>query len=186
MPNPNSPQLISATVTYPNNKGNSIVSAVVASPTTPASAPSGAAVGLKWYVQPSNTQSAQTMNPPPVVEVVDANGVAVQNDFSTVQLTLNAGNGATLAGSCLGKENFGYVTFTGCSINKAGGPYTLTATDTSITGNPSATSAGFSVTVGPPSQLVFSRVPAGASGRHCVHDPAHRDGAGRRWKHRHL
>ena len=160
----NSPQLISATVTYPNNKGNSIVSTVVASPTTPASAPSGAAVGLKWYVQPSNTQSAQTMNPPPVVEVVDANGVAVQNDFSTVQLTLNASNGATLAGSCLGKENFGYVTFTGCSINKAGGPYTLTATDTSITGNPTATSGAFSVTVGPPSQLVFSRVPAGASG----------------------
>ena len=119
--NQSAPQLISATVTYPSG-GSSVVTTVVNNPASPTPPTAGAATQLSFYTQPGGAQSAQNLAPQPVVEVEDANGVAVQSDLSDVVLSLTTAsggavtNGATLSG-CVGHENFGYVTFAGCNVN---------------------------------------------------------------------
>ena len=159
--NPNLPQLVSATVTYPTGK-TSIVSAVVNNPTAPPPPPAGDASTLAFYTQPGGATSGQNLSPQPVVEVLDAGGNVVTTDLSQVVLTLNATNGASLSSSCTGSENFGIVTFTGCNV-KLDGTYTITATDSSLTGV-QVTSNPFTVSVGPASQIQFTQQPGNATG----------------------
>ena len=122
--NQSAPQLISATVTYPSG-GSSVVTAVVNNPASPTPPAVGAAAKLFFYTQPGGALSAQNLAPQPVVEVEDAQGTAVTTDLSDVVLSLTTANGGavpsgtTLSG-CVGSENGGYVTFTGCNVNKIG------------------------------------------------------------------
>ncbi len=158
----NSPQLITATVTYPSG-GSSPVTAVVDNPTPPAPPPAGDADHLFFYTQPGNAVSGANLSPQPVVEVLDNQNNVVTTDLSDVVLTLNATNGATLSSSCTGSEFYGVVTFRNCSVLKAtpaGQTYTITATDATLP-NPSLTSNPFTVSVGPPSQLIFTQQPGG-------------------------
>ena len=71
----------------------------------------------------------------PIIEVEDANGVAVTSDLSPVTMSLVDLNGAqgTLSG-CQGNEVLAVVTFTGCTVSSGGsGQYELIATDGSLT-----------------------------------------------------
>ena len=115
----NSPQLISATLTYPSG-GSSVVTAVVDNPTPPTPPSAGDASQLVFYVQPGGALSGQNLSPQPVVEIEDAAGNVVTTDLSDVVLTLNAGNGATLSNNCIGSENYGVISFSGCSVLKDG------------------------------------------------------------------
>ena len=154
----NSPQLVSATLTYPSG-GSSIVTTVVDNPTSPTPPSAGAATHMAFYTQPGNALSGANLSPQPIVEILDAGNHVVTTDLSHVVLTLNSTNGAVLSSSCTGSEFYGVVTFTGCSVLKDG-TYTLTATDASLP-NPTLTSNSFTVSVGPPSQLIFTQQPGG-------------------------
>src|SRR6202035_1113142 len=115
--------------------------------------------------QPGNGVSGSPFRPQPVVAVEDAAGNVVSSDLSDVTLTLNTVSGpagATLSSTCTGSEFFGIVTFSNCSILKTG-TYTVTATDTSLPGF-SITSSPFTVSFGPPSQLVFTTQPNNSTG----------------------
>ena len=162
----NGPQLITATVTYPNGQPSQ-VTAVVDNPASPPLPPAGSGDHLVFYVQPGPAKSGQALTPQPTVEVVDSSGNVVGNDASTIVLSLNTVsgplNGAALSGCVSNRTGGGgVVVFTGCSVN-LDNTYTITATDASLP-NPTAISSAFTVSLGPPAQLTFTRQPQGASG----------------------
>ena len=129
------------------------------------SRPQARLLNLVFFEQPGNGVSGSPFRPQPVVAVEDAAGNVVSSDLSDVTLTLNTVSGpagATLSSTCTGSEFFGIVTFSNCSILKAG-TYTVTATDTSLPGF-SVTSTPFTVSFGPPSQLVFTTQPNNSTG----------------------
>ena len=161
--NQSAPQLISATVTYPSG-GSSVVTTVVNNPASPTPPPVGTATQLYFYTQPGVAQSAQNLAPQPVVEVEDAYGVAVRSDLSDVVLSLTTANGGAVASGttlsgCVGSENFGYVSFSGCSVNKTGS-YKLVATDSALGAGYSLPSSSFTISLGPPSQIIFTQQPS--------------------------
>ena len=98
----------------------------------------------------------------PQITVEDAGGNVVTSD-TTSQITLAVtGGSATL--TCATNPltvTGGVASFAGCSVNTIG-TYTLTATDVESTGTLTTTSASFTISVGPPAQLVFTTSP-GAS-----------------------
>ena len=165
--NQSAPQLITATVTYPSG-GHSTVTTVVNNPNPPTPPAAGAAAQLSFYTQPGGAQSAQNLVPQPVVEVQDSSGTPVINDLSTLTLTLTdvngnpPSNGATLSG-CAGHENSGYVTFVGCSVAKTS-TYEIKATDSGLPPTYFLLSSAFTITTGPPSQILFTQQPGNSTG----------------------
>ena len=160
-----SPQLITMSVASASGGASSTINAVVSDPAARPIPTAGSASQLVFFEQPGNGVSGSPFRPQPVVAVEDAAGNVVSSDLSDVTLTLNTVSGpagATLSSTCTGSEFFGIVTFSNCSILKAG-TYTLTATDTSLPGF-SITSSTFTVSVGPPSQLVFTTQPNNSTG----------------------
>ena len=119
------------------------------------------ATHLVFTTSPSSTAKGGTaFGIQPVVTAEDVFGNASTLDSSTVTLAITPGtgtSGASLSG-CVGGEAFGVFTFTGCSIDKIGAGYTLTATDGSLT---PATSSAITVSVGSAYQLAFSTQPVG-------------------------
>jgi type II secretory pathway pseudopilin PulG len=119
---------------------------------------SGVATQMSFTTSPSaSTAATVAFATQPVVTLKDAFGNVATTDSSTVTLSITSGtgtSGAVLSG-CSGTENAGVVTFSGCAINKLGTGYTLTASDGSIS---PAHSNSFAITVGAPSQLVFTSV----------------------------
>ena len=99
----------------------------------------------------------------PTVAIEDSQGHVVTSDQSTVTLAMgnNPGNG-TLSGCSSATAVNGVATFTGCTIDKAGTGYTLTATDAADSLNVPVASTAFNITVGPPSQLAFTTQPGNA------------------------
>ena len=164
--NQSAPQLISTTVTY--SGGTTKVTTVVNNPTPPTPPTAGAASQLFFYTQPGGAQSSQNLTPQPVVEVQDSSGTAVIRDLSDVVLSLTTTSGGavptgtTLSG-CVGSENFGYVSFSGCNVNKVG-TYELKATDSALGAGYSLQSNPFTITTGPPSQILFTQQPSNSTG----------------------
>jgi hypothetical protein len=109
------------------------------------------------------------MSVQPIYEIEDNDGIAVTTDLSPVVLTLNDVSGAGTLTNCQGNEILGVITFTGCSVS-AGGTYTLSATDGSLTAVNGLTapykteyaSSQFSITSAN-YDLVFSAQPQGGS-----------------------
>jgi trimeric autotransporter adhesin len=128
------------------------------------SAPFNVAVGpaaqLIFTTQPDgNATGGKAFPTQPVITAQDAGGNIVTNYAGTVSLRLKAGTGttgATLSG-CSGSPSNGVTTFSGCTIDKNGTGYQLTATDTTLTTD----SAPFNVSVGPAAHLVFTTQPDG-------------------------
>ncbi len=113
---------------------------------------------LVFTTSPSSSTGGVAFPTQPQVTVEDAQGNPVTNDSSAVALAVTAHTGttgATVAG-CSEIEVNGVVSFSGCSVNKAGTSYTLTATDGTLT---PATSATFNITVGPAALLAFTTEP---------------------------
>ncbi len=159
------PQLLTISVISTATHASQNVNAVVSDPTTRPVPTAGSATQLVFFEQPGNGTSGSALQPQPVIAVEDAAGNVVDSDLSTVTLTLNTvsgPSGAVLSSNCTGSEFFGIVTFSNCSVLKAG-TFTVTATDASLP-NASITSNQFTVSPGPASQLVFSSQPGNGTG----------------------
>ena len=98
----------------------------------------------------------------PVVEVADANGVAVSTDLSPVVLSIDPSSQSSgVLSGCVGNEILGVVTFSGCTLGSGGANYVIEASDGALTpahSNPfDVAAANF--------QLVFTAQPvAGKAG----------------------
>jgi type II secretory pathway pseudopilin PulG len=154
----NATQLIAITVTSP--KGNTYhISAVVGNPLPRTIPTASTPTQLVFIGQPGDGISGASLNPQPIVAVEDSNGNVVTSNLSSVTLTLNARNGATLS-NCTGSEFYGVVTFSHCSVADAGLNYTITATDPIDGGLTSQASDPFDVAAA--DSALFT--PTGASG----------------------
>ena len=126
----------------------------------------GPASKLGFTVQPAGASGGTAFLTQPTVAVEDAQGNTVTTDTSTITLAITSGTGTTGAAlNCTGGKSqaatAGVVAYSGCTIDKSGAGYTLTATDGSLS---SAVSSPFTVAVGPATQLAITQQPAGATG----------------------
>jgi hypothetical protein len=121
----------------------------------------GTASQLAFTVQPTNVAATATITPQVEVTARDALGNVATGFTGTVTLTIanNPGSG-TLAGTTAVAAVAGVAAFNNLSINNVGTAYTLAASATGPTG---ATSAGFDVTAGAASHVVFTVQPAAAT-----------------------
>ena len=109
----------------------------------------GPASKVLFTTQPANTNVNVAFTAAPVVAITDAGGNVVTtgaDSVRTVTLAIgtNPGGGTLTCTGGLSKAAIaGVATFAGCSIDRAGVGYTLTATSTGLT---SATSNAFNVT----------------------------------------
>ena len=118
---------------------------------------------------PTNIAGGTPFPAQPTVVLQDANGNTVTSDnTTTVALSITPGTPyATSAGTltCLGglsmRVTAGVASFSGCAIDKAASGYRLTANSYPI--YTPATSNTFNVSVGPPTQLVFTAQPTAAT-----------------------
>ncbi len=137
------------------------VSGVLTSDTQTETVTGGPATHLVFTTQPSSTaKGGSAFGTQPVVTAEDVFGNASTADATAVTLAITAGtgtSGASLNG-CVGSEASGVFTFTGCSIDKIGSGYTITATDGLYA---PATSSTISVSVGSAFQLAFTTQPVG-------------------------
>ena len=115
---------------------------------------------LVFTTEPGGATGGSAFTTQPTVTVEDAGGNTVTSDTHAITLARTAGSG-TLSG-CASTTTAGVAVFSGCTINTAGTGDILTATDAGDT--LSAPSSAFNVTVGTPSQLVFTTEPGGATG----------------------
>jgi len=129
---PNAAALLTITVTASSGQSSSIRSVVDNQQGRTVSG-AGAVSQLAFQTDPGNGTPGTNLSPQPAVEVEDDKGNIVYSDLSDVKLTISGGpSGATLSNTCTGSEFYGVITFSNCSVNKAG-TYTLTATDGSFT-----------------------------------------------------
>ncbi len=136
---------------------------VTSSSNDPITITAGAASKLAFTSEPSGAATGGTaFATQPVVSVEDAYGNTVTTNTDGITLAITAGTGTSGATfSCTTNPLTavsGVATFNGCSINKSGMNYTLTATSSPLA---PATSSALTITVGPAAQLVFSTQPLG-------------------------
>jgi hypothetical protein len=122
-----------------------------------------AASKLAFTQQPSSSTGGVAFGTQPGVTVQDTFGNTVTTDSSSVTLAIgtNPGSGTLTCTSNPRAASSGVATFAGCTIDKAGNGYTLTAVDGALT---SATSNTFNITVGPATQLAFTQQPSNSTG----------------------
>ncbi|MGN5734218.1 hypothetical protein [Arthrobacter psychrochitiniphilus] len=111
-----------------------------------------------FSTQPSASVSADTAFPiQPVITILTANGATATGNTSTITLSLNDANGATLTCAANSRKPMnGLAAFSGCSIDKPG-VYTLTAKSSNAKIVP-INSATITVT-GPAAKLAFTTMP---------------------------
>lgn len=112
------------------------------------------ATQLSFSTSPNNATGGAAFTRQPVVQLLDARGRPTSGS-RTITLSLTGGTGTlSCAKNPLSTEN-GVASFAGCAVDKAG-TYRLVASANSL---PSATSAAFTISVGPPARLAFTAVP---------------------------
>ncbi|MDX6216170.1 MAG: trimeric autotransporter adhesin, partial [Frankiales bacterium] len=113
----------------------------------------GAPAALRFATQPGGAVAGNAFATQPVVTVVDHGNNVITSSSATVGLSLTPGTGtAGAALSCSSQSaDQGTATFSGCSIDQAGGGYVLTATDSAD--HLTAESGNLSVVLAPPSPL---------------------------------
>ena len=135
-------------------------------------------VRLAFAVQPASAGAGSALSPPVMVAVQDEFGNTVTGATNpvTIRLGTNAAGG-TLSGTLTANAVDGVATFSNLRINRPGTGYTLSATSPGLVG---ATSAAFTIAVGPPSRLAFTMQPPGsaAAGGPMTVKVAVRDAAG--------
>jgi hypothetical protein len=120
----------------------------------------GAAAKVAFTTQPSSSTGGVAFATQPVVTVQDLGGNTVVGNTSAVTLTLTVAAGGTL--TCTANPQAavaGVATFAGCKIDLQN-PYTLTATDGSLT---TAISSSLTISVGAAAKLVVLNQPVGAT-----------------------
>lgn len=117
----------------------------------------GSATQLVFTVAPTNATAAVAISPSVEVTALDAGGNTVTGFSGTITIAINNNpGGGTLSGTKAVSAASGVSSFSNLSINKSGTGYTLIATSTGLA---SATSLGFNINAGAPSQLAFSSQP---------------------------
>jgi hypothetical protein len=123
-----------------------------------------AASKLRFSTQPPATTVAGATLAPFVVKEKDAFGNKVPDSSSGVTLSIASGpSNASLGGTFTAMFSNGLATFGGLVLFNAG-PYTLTATDGSLTG----TSASFAVISAAPANLAFIQPPSNVKAGHAI------------------
>ena len=113
----------------------------------------GSAAKLGFHVGPSNGSGGVALAPAIEVEVQDAGGNRVTSSGNTVTMSLAANPGSgTLSGTTVVGAANGIATFANLSVDSAASGYRLGAAATGLTG---ATSATFTIAVGPAAKLGF-------------------------------
>jgi hypothetical protein len=110
---------------------------------------------LAFDQQPTSAMAGATIGPAITVDVEDPFGNVVASDSSTVTLSVATGSGSLLGTLNVTAVN-GVATFNDLSLDIAG-PYTLSASDGTITG---ATSNSFTITSAAAAQLAFVQQPS--------------------------
>jgi RHS repeat-associated protein len=112
----------------------------------------GSPAALRFTTQPGAAMAGSEFGTQPVVKVVDRGGNTTGSS-ANIGLSLTPGTGTAGAGlSCSSQAaDQGTATFSGCSIDQAGGGYVLTATDSAD--HLTAESGNLSVLLPPPSPL---------------------------------
>ena len=120
-----------------------------------------AASQLAFTTQPTTTAAGATITPAIQVTAHDAFGNTATGYTGTVTLAIgtNPPGTGTLDGTASVAAVAGIATFSGLNIDEAGVGYTLTAGATGLTG---ATSAAFTISPGPATQLAFTAQPTNA------------------------
>ena len=115
---------------------------------------------LEFSVQPVTTLANAAIAPPVLVTARDTLGrvVTAYSGTITVRLGANAAGGV-LSGTLTAAASNGVATFATLRIDRGGSGFTLTAAASGLTGG---TSAAFSITAPPVTQLVFTVQPANA------------------------
>jgi len=117
----------------------------------------GAATQLVFSAEPTSTVSTVAISPAIKVQVLDAGGNLVPTATDSITLAINSNpSSGTLSGTLVVAAVSGEATFSDISVDKAGTGYTLDATAGGLS---TATSAGFNITVGVATQLVYSVEP---------------------------
>ncbi len=127
----------------------------------------GAAAKLAFIMSPGGAGgvpevAGKAFAQQPQVAIQDTFGNTVTDSSAEVTLAIGAnpslGTSGTLSGTATLAASRGVAAFSGLSINKSGTGYTLTASNSELTG---ATSSEFNITAGTATQLVFSAQPGG-------------------------
>jgi hypothetical protein len=122
----------------------------------------GLADHLAFSVQPSNTVAASAITPAVEVAIQDQFGNLVTGATTSITAAIASNPaGGSLSGTTTQAAVAGVATFSGLSIDKAGGGYTLDAIASGLEGD---TSSAFDVTVGSAVALAFIVQPANATG----------------------
>ncbi len=158
-------------VTSPDSAQNSTFSATTrlgygndtAMPTSPVVAILGSASRIAFTTQPGGGTAGLAWTLQPVLAIQDSFGHTIADATNAITLAIgtNPGSGTL---SCITNPldgSAGAAMFAGCSINKSGNGYTLTASAAGLAG---ATSGTFNIAAGAAAQLVFTQEPGGGTG----------------------
>jgi hypothetical protein len=121
---------------------------------------------LAFASTPTSITAGAPFGTQPSIAVQDAGGNLVTTATDQVTLSITTGTGAAGAsllctGGTLKQAGSGIAAYTGCTVDKVGTGYTLTASAPGLT---SATSGGFAVSAGSPASLQFVNQPGGGTG----------------------
>ncbi len=117
---------------------------------------------MAFIGQPGGGDSAVAWASQPVVSLFDAGGNVAIGDTSPVTLAVSgAGAALSCTGGLTAAATAGVATFAGCTLDRAGTGYRLTA---AAAGLPTATSVSFAISSGPPVRLGFTAQPGGGTG----------------------
>ena len=129
--------------------------------TNPFDVSAGTPAQLVFTTEPGNGTGGSPFGQP-VVEIEDSLGHLVTTDTNPVTLAIGTNPGGGSLSGCTGSTSGGIATFSGCTIDKIGTGYTLTASD-ATDGLVPVTSNGFNITPGQPYRLSFTTTPGTAS-----------------------
>jgi hypothetical protein len=129
----------------------------------------GAASTLGFTTQPADGVDGASLSVEPVVSVEDVGGNPLTSETASITLAIASGTGNLSCAANPVDTVAGAASFSDCSIVGTVGTFTLRATASGLS---SATSAGFSLTIGPDYQLAFTTEPGdGAAGANLAPQP---------------
>lgn len=142
--------------------------------TTPAATPgtsnafnvvAGAAKTVTFTTQPTSSSNiAAGATIPLVAHVVDSGGNPVSGNSISLAIANNPGGSAlSVSANPVNSDTNGDATFTNVSLNKAGGGYTLTASDNTTPVATPASSNAFNIVAGAPATIAFTQQPTGTT-----------------------
>lgn len=124
--------------------------------------PASAAPAIAFSTQPGPGTVNGAFSTQPVVTVSGGGSSTASITLTITPSTGTSGAVLSCTSNPVSANGSSVATFSGCAINLAGVGYTLTATDKTDSGNPTATSATFNV-VGPAAKLAFTTQPTSAT-----------------------